>query len=272
MKATTLLIPVCAVLAIAALAQDGGKKPAPDTKPKQADTKDKPKTAERPKDDALTAKDPAILEIDKFIAAKVPAKRADDWRTTLTLPPKLTFTKDMQYEWHLKTTKGAITIRLLTDVAPMHASNTLYLARLGFYDTLKFHRVITGFMAQGGDPLGNGKGGPGYQFDGEFDPNVKHDKAGVLSMAHRGPGTDGSQFFITFAPQPGLDGKHTVFGEVIAGMDALKALEACGSESGTTTEPLTIEQSWIVVAPAPKAAKPDDKGAPAKDPPKKDGK
>ena len=174
----------------------------------------------------------------------------------------------MQYEWHLKTNKGAISIRLMPDVAPMHVSSTLYLARLGFYDTLKFHRVIKGFMAQGGDPLGSGSGGPGYQFDGEFSTAVKHDKPGMLSMANRGPGTDGSQFFLTFVPTPHLDGKHSIFGEVIAGMEVVKALEAAGSQSGATTEPLSIEQSWIVVVPVPKPAKPDDKGEPAKEPPK----
>jgi cyclophilin family peptidyl-prolyl cis-trans isomerase len=268
MKATTLLIPVCVVLAISALAQDGGKKPAPDDKAKAADSKDKAKPAERPKDDPMTAKDPAIVEIDKFIESKAVDKKKDDWRTTLTAPPKLTFAKDAQYEWRMKTNKGLISIRLMPDVAPMHVSSTLYLARLGFYDTLKFHRVIKGFMAQGGDPLGVGRGGPGYKYEGEFDANVKHDKPGKLSMANAGPGTDGSQFFLTFAPASHLDGKHTIFGEVIAGMDVVSALEACGSQSGATSEPLSIEQSWIVVTPLPKPAKPDDKGEPAKDPAK----
>ena len=120
-------------------------------------------------------------------------------------------------------------------------------ARLGFYDGLSFHRVITNFMAQGGDPLGNGTGGPGYQFAGEFDPNTKHDKGGKLSMAKAGPGTDGSQFFLTFVATPWLDGKHSIFGEVIEGLDALKALEAAGSPSGRTSEPLRMEKVTIEV-------------------------
>jgi len=272
MKTSALLIPLCAVLALTSFAQDGGKKPGPASKPKATDTKDKSKAAERPKDDAATAKDAAIVAIDKFIASNTPSKKPDDWRMSLAAPPKLTFTKDAQYEWRLKTNKGAISIRLMPNVAPMHVSNTIYLARLGFYDSLKFHRVITGFMAQGGCPLGTGSGGPGYKFDGELDPNVKHDNPGTLSMANGGPGTDGSQFFLTFASAHHLDGKHTIFGQVIAGMETLKALEACGSESGATSEQLIIEQTWIVVVPSNTGAKPADKAGPAKDPPKKGGK
>ena len=89
-----------------------------------------------------------------------------------------------------------------------------------------FHRVITGFMAQGGCPLGTGTGGPGYQFEGEHSPNVKHSKGGLLSMANAGPGTDGSQFFLTFVPTPWLDGKHTIFGEVVEGMDVIGQIGA----------------------------------------------
>jgi cyclophilin family peptidyl-prolyl cis-trans isomerase len=254
MKKTALLLALCIVGAVCTRAQDGTKKTEPVPTAKSSD---KPATAERPKDDATTAKDPAIVAIDKFIVAEFPGNKPDRWRTSLKVPPKLTFTKDAQYEWHLKTNKGNITIRLMPDVAPMHVSSTIYLARLGFYDGLKFHRVIPGFMAQGGDPLGSGSGGPGYQYSGEFDPKAKHDKAGILSMAHAGPGTDGSQFFITFGPTPDLDNKHTVFGEMTSGMDALKKLEAAGSSpSGKTSEPLIIEQSWIVVAPPPPAEKP----------------
>jgi cyclophilin family peptidyl-prolyl cis-trans isomerase len=103
-------------------------------------------------------------------------------------------------------------------------------------------------MAQGGCPLGTGTGGPGYQFAGEFKPNVKHTKPGLLSMANAGPGTDGSQFFLTFVPTPWLDGKHTIFGEVTEGMDVLKKLEALGSESGATSQPLAMEKVTIEVS------------------------
>jgi cyclophilin family peptidyl-prolyl cis-trans isomerase len=138
-------------------------------------------------------------------------------------------------------------ITLKPDVAPMHVSSTIYLTRLGFYDGLTFHRVIPKFMAQGGDPLGTGTGGPGYRYDGEFAPDAKHDKRGTLSMAHAGPGTDGSQFFITFGPTPHLDQRHTVFGEVTDGVAVLDKIEAAGSASGATSEPITIVKATIVV-------------------------
>ena len=105
------------------------------------------------------------------------------------------------------------------DEAPLTVENFINLATIGFYDGLMFHRVIPNFMAQGGDPKGNGAGGPGYHFRDEFDNNRRHDKPGILSMANAGSNTNGSQFFITFVPTPHLDGMHTVFGEVIEGLD-----------------------------------------------------
>lgn len=269
MKKTTLLLPLCIAFTLTGFAQDPAKKPEPAPAPKPAEQVAKPKPAERPKDDAMTAKDAAIIAIDKFIATNATTK-SDKWRTTLPLPPKQTFAKDALYEWHMKTNKGEITIHLLAETAPMHVSSTLYLARLGFYDGLKFHRVLKGFMAQGGCPLGNGMGGPGYKYAGEFEGKVSHDKPGLLSMANAGPGTDGSQFFLTFVPTQYLDGKHTVFGEVTAGMDVVKALEACGAAggAGTPSEPLSIEMSWIVVKPAPVPAP----AKPAEEPKKGEGK
>jgi peptidylprolyl isomerase/peptidyl-prolyl cis-trans isomerase B (cyclophilin B) len=106
--------------------------------------------------------------------------------------------------------------------------------------------VITDFMAQGGCPLGTGTGGPGYRFDGECSQSVKHDRPGLLSMANAGPGTDGSQFFLTFVPAPWLDGKHTIFGEVVEGHDVLKVLEAAGSRGGTTKETLVMERVTVL--------------------------
>lgn len=129
----------------------------------------------------------------------------------------------------------------------MHVTSFMYLARLGFYDGLSFHRVITGFMAQGGCPLGSGTGGPGYKYEGEFAPTLKHDRGGLLSMANAGPGTDGSQFFLTFVPTPWLDGKHTIFGEVVEGKETLQALEKAGSQSGKTSEKLVMEKVTIEV-------------------------
>ena len=102
-------------------------------------------------------------------------------------------------------------------------------------------------MAQGGCPKGSGTGGPGYQYAGEFSPKVKHDKGGLLSMANAGPGTDGSQFFLTFVATPWLDGKHTIFGEVVEGMGVMKALEKAGSRSGETQEPVRMEKVTVEV-------------------------
>jgi len=138
---------------------------------------------------------------------------------------------------------GDVVIRLRPDLAPEHVERITTLANQGFYDGVKFHRVIPGFMAQGGDPIGNGTGGPGYQYAGEFAGGAKHDKPGMLSMANAGPGTDGSQFFLTFVPTGYLDGKHTVFGETVKGTDTLKALESAGSASGKTKEKLEITKT-----------------------------
>jgi peptidyl-prolyl cis-trans isomerase B (cyclophilin B) len=178
--------------------------------------------------------------------AQVDTKRPN-WRTSLRKPQPIDFAPGQTWHARMRTSKGTIRIRLMPDVAPMHVTSFAYLAKLGFYDGLKFHRVISDFMAQGGCPLGTGTGGPGYQFDGEYRKDVKHDKPGLLSMANAGPGTDGSQFFLTFVPTPWLDGKHTIFGEVVEGMDVLKQLEAKGSRSGQTSEPLAMEQVTIEV-------------------------
>lgn len=174
-------------------------------------------------------------------------KSKPNWKTTLTKPSMMTFEEGKTYLWRMVTNKGTVVVKFMPKVAPMHVTNFIYLSRLGFFDGLSFHRVITGFMAQGGDPLGTGTGGPGYKFAGEFDPAVKHNRGGMLSMANAGPGTDGSQFFLTFVATPWLDGKHTIFGEVIEGMDVLKKLEAAGSQGGQTSEPLTMEKVTVEI-------------------------
>lgn len=191
--------------------------------------------------------DPAVAQIDAFIAKQAIDKSNAGWRTKVPMPPKATFDAKSTYVWVLQTNKGTIEVRLFPDVAPMHVSSTIYLTRLGFYDTLIFHRIIPGFMAQGGDPLGKGTGGPGYKYGGEFSPKARHDKAGILSMAHAGPGTDGSQFFLTFKATPWLDDMHTVFGETIKGLDVLKAIETVGSKSGAPSETITITKATIEV-------------------------
>ena len=185
--------------------------------------------------------------LDQLVASAKVDTSQSGWRTRLSKPQMLSFPAGLKMRARMTTTKGELSIRLLPETAPMHVTSFAYLARLGFYDGLTFHRVITGFMAQGGCPLGTGTGGPGYQFGSEFSPNVKHDKGGLLSMANAGPGTDGSQFFLTFVPTPWLDGKHTIFGEVVEGMDVMKKLEAAGSRGGATTEPLSMTKVTIEV-------------------------
>ena len=120
------------------------------------------------------------------------------------------------------TNKGTFEVELFEDKAPLTTKNFIDLSEKGFYDGLIFHRVIDGFMIQGGDPQGNGTGGPGYTIPDEFDPTLKHDDEGVLSMANAGPNTGGSQFFITLAATPWLDNHHAVFGKVIDGMDVVR--------------------------------------------------
>lgn len=124
----------------------------------------------------------------------------------------------------IETARGSIDLELYPQYAPNTVNNFVFLVQEGFYNGVTFHRVIDNFMIQGGDPTGSGRGGPGYRFGDEFSGNpLKHD-AGVISMANAGPGTNGSQFFITHSPQSHLDGKHTVFGKVVAGQDVVNAV------------------------------------------------
>jgi cyclophilin family peptidyl-prolyl cis-trans isomerase len=129
-----------------------------------------------------------------------------------------------KYTATIKTDKGDIVVGLFADKTPKTVNNFVFLARDGFYDGTIFHRVIADFMAQAGDPTGTGRGGPGYRFEDEFHPSLKHNQPGVLSMANAGAGTNGSQFFITHVPTPWLDGKHSVFGQVIKGLDVLMSI------------------------------------------------
>jgi cyclophilin family peptidyl-prolyl cis-trans isomerase len=139
-------------------------------------------------------------------------------------PPSGTLDLNKRYTARFKTQRGEIVCELHAAQAPLTVENFVNLARSGFYDGTTFHRVIPGFMAQGGDPTGTGRGGPCYSFRDEFAPDLRHDAAGILSMANAGPNTNGSQFFITLAPTPHLDGKHSVFGHVTEGMDVLRSI------------------------------------------------
>jgi peptidyl-prolyl cis-trans isomerase B (cyclophilin B) len=138
----------------------------------------------------------------------------------------------------MQTSHGPIHLRLFADKAPVTVANFVNLARRGYYDGLNFHRVIADFMIQGGCPNGDGRGGPGYRFEDECRSDLKHDAPGKLSMANAGPGTNGSQFFITHVPTPWLDGKHTIFGEVVAADDQ-KVVDAI--RQGDKIEKVTIE-------------------------------
>ena len=125
---------------------------------------------------------------------------------------------------HFETSMGNFTIQLFEEQAPKTVDNFVKLAEKDFYNGVIFHRVIDGFMIQGGDPTGTGRGGPGYKFADEFHPQLRHTTEGILSMANAGPNTNGSQFFITLAPTPHLDNRHAVFGKVVEGMDIVKKI------------------------------------------------
>jgi len=139
-------------------------------------------------------------------------------------PPEFTIDLEKVYIATLITEKGEVRVELFPQDAPITVNNFVFLAEQGFYDETTFHRVLPGFMAQGGDPTGTGTGGPGYQFEDEIVHGVTFNQEGLLAMANGGPGTNGSQFFITFGEAPWLNGMHTIFGKVIEGMDVVNAL------------------------------------------------
>jgi len=138
--------------------------------------------------------------------------------------PEMQINPEKIYRTVIETDKGNIELELYPEHAPETVNNFIFLAREGFYDGVSFHRVISDFMIQGGDPTGTGGGGPGYQFEDELEGNPLKHEAGVISMANAGPNTNGSQFFITHSPQPHLNGNHTVFGKVIVGQEVVDAI------------------------------------------------
>ena len=139
-------------------------------------------------------------------------------------PPPISIDLSATYQATIKTDQGDIVLQLYAAETPNTVNNFVFLAKDGYYDGGIFHRVIKDFMVQGGDPTGTGRGGPGYSFKDEFHPNFRHDQAGILSMANAGPNTNGSQFFITHVATPWLDGKHSVFGKVVDGLDVVLAI------------------------------------------------
>jgi cyclophilin family peptidyl-prolyl cis-trans isomerase len=173
-----------------------------------------------------------------------------------SVAPEMTIDPAKFYYATLKTELGDIKVQLFADRAPMTVNNFVFLSREGFYDNTTFHRVIEDFMAQAGDPTGTGMGGPGYTFADEFWPGATFDSRGLLAMANAGPGTNGSQFFITFAPTPWLDGGHTIFGEVIEGDDVLSQITlrdpmATPDEPGDLIETIIIEEGDSSLLPTP---------------------
>jgi cyclophilin family peptidyl-prolyl cis-trans isomerase len=195
----------------------------------------------------------ALPEILSFIEQKIAAGEIDkdkgNWKSKLPKFPKAAFAEDGHYEWVLETSEGTLISELDHKTAPNHVLNVLYLSSVGFYDGLNFHRIIPGFMAQGGCPIGRGTGSPGYQVDLEVDRAVKHIGPGVLSMARSSnPNSAGSQFFITFGSTPSLDNQYSVFGKVTEGQDVLKKLEAAGNPRSNGVPPkknITIDKATV---------------------------
>jgi cyclophilin family peptidyl-prolyl cis-trans isomerase len=176
-------------------------------------------------------------------------------------PPEMMIDPDKFYYATLKTELGDIRLQLFADRAPITVNNFVFLAREGFYDDTQFHRVLEGFMAQAGDPTGSGSGGPGYNFQDEIVPGLEFDRPGLLAMANAGPGTNGSQFFITFAPTEWLTGLHTIFGEVLEGQDVLDSLTlrdpmAAPDFPGDALLTVEIEESDVSTLPTPTPAPP----------------
>lgn len=162
-------------------------------------------------------------------------------------PPEMALKPGHDYHANLLTEKGTVRIKLFAEEAPETVNNFVFLAREGYFDGTTFHRVIEGFMAQGGDPTGTGAGGPGYSIRDEFHPDLRHDRPGMLSMANRGPNTGGSQFFITHVATPWLDDRHAVFGEVVEGMEVVSSIRERDPQSdrepGDRIERVEIEET-----------------------------
>jgi peptidyl-prolyl cis-trans isomerase B (cyclophilin B) len=150
--------------------------------------------------------------------------------------PEMQIETNRTYKAVLNTSKGEIELELYPQYAPVTVNNFVFLANEKYYDGTIFHRVIADFVIQGGDPTGTGMGGPGYQFEDEVKSNPLVHETGVISMANAGPGTNGSQFFITHSPQPHLNGKHTVFGKVVSGQDVVDSIQ-----QGDSIETVTID-------------------------------
>jgi peptidylprolyl isomerase len=188
-------------------------------------------TPRRPRQRAATALIASLVVVFFFASAsaQAPAEKGQlpqmEGSKRYASAPSMRIDKKKQYSATVKMAKGGeFVIRLYADKAPITVNSFVFLARQGFFDGVTFHRVLEGFMAQGGDPTGTGMGGPGYQFVNE-ESDLRFDKAGVVAMANAGRNTNGSQFFITFAPAEQLNGGYTIFGQVVSGMDVVNAIK-----------------------------------------------
>lgn len=188
-----------------------------------------------------TESEPIILEGERPLAALAPQEREDFYSS----PPEMTIDTSKEYEAIITMENGSeMRIKLFDDESPITVNNFVFLANQGFYDGIIFHRVMSGFMAQGGDPTGSGRGGPGYRFEDEFDNGLVFDKRGLLAMANSGANTNGSQFFITFEVESTaqLTGRHTIFGELVEGDDALSNITIVNpGQPGDVIETIKIE-------------------------------
>ena len=161
-------------------------------------------------------------------------------------PPEMQIDTNKTYTVTVDTNKGLIELELYPQHAPKTVNNFVFLAKEGFYDGVSFHRVIPDFVIQGGDPTGTGSGGPGYQFEDEFTPELRFDRVGLLAMANAGPGTNGSQFFITVAPTPWLNDHHSIFGEVVQGQHVATKISMVSRDGrDKPTKPVVIKQIRI---------------------------
>lgn len=191
---------------------------------------------------AVESASATVLDGERPLASLTPAERNNYYNA----PPGMVIDTSKTYEAVITTSKGEMRLRLFDDEAPITVNNFVFLANQGFYDDTIFHRVLEDFMAQAGDPTGTGRGGPGYQFEDEFADGLAFDRRGLLAMANSGPGTNGSQFFITFNAQRSahLTGAHTIFGELIEGDDVLSAITLRNPGSDTPAD--IIERIDIV--------------------------
>jgi cyclophilin family peptidyl-prolyl cis-trans isomerase len=214
---------------IAFLGGDEGESARPEAGPSPTPTE----TSESPEDTGDVACD-----------AEVP-RLAGEEKPQFDKAPDTEIDQDATYTATMQTSCGTVEIELYAKETPVTVNSFVFLARQGFFDGLTFHRVVPGFVIQGGDPVGDGTGGPGYQFENEEVDGLDFDRAGLLAMANSGPDTNGSQFFITLAETPNLNEGYTMFGEVTDGMDAVDAIAALGSGDGPPSQPVYIEKVTI---------------------------